>query len=58
MNSKEKQKRLLDIGLQIQHGADPEAFKDELDQILGTDYEERDFEAYVSWEDAYRNSTD
>jgi hypothetical protein len=46
--------RLDEIAKAIEGGADPISFKEELDQLLGTEMQERDHEAEARWEESYR----
>jgi len=47
-------KRLDEIAKAIEGGADPISFKEELDQLLNTEMQERDHEAEARWEESYR----
>ncbi len=47
-------KRIDEIGRLIKAGASPKKFEKELDQLLGTEMEERDVEAEEKWENEYR----
>jgi hypothetical protein len=49
-------KRLDEIGRLIKAGAKPSQFEKELNQLLGTEMEERDPEAEKRWEDSYRQN--
>jgi hypothetical protein len=46
--------RLEAIAAQIAAGANPQAFQDELDELLGTSMVERDEVAEGVWESSYR----
>ncbi len=46
--------RLEQIAAAIEGGASPDDFRLELDQLLGTEMEERDPIAEATWEDDYR----
>jgi hypothetical protein len=47
--------RLSEIAEMIRQGADPEAFKEELDDLLGTEMADRDPVADATWEEVYRD---
>jgi hypothetical protein len=47
--------RLEEIGRAIEQGVDPSFFKAEMDQLLGTEMEERDELVEAHWEESYRN---
>lgn len=49
------EQRLEEIGRAIELGADPNLFKTEIDQLLGTEMEERDELVEAHWEESYRN---
>jgi hypothetical protein len=49
------QERLAEIAAEIKKGANPRKFDKEIDQLLGTEMEERDPLVEAHWEESYRN---
>ncbi len=48
--------RLAEIAAAIKAGANPKKFEKEMDQLLGTEMEERDRDTEERWEKSYRSN--
>lgn len=48
--------RLEEIARLIKAGASPKKFEKEMDQLLGTELEDRDPDAEERWENSYRSN--
>ncbi len=49
--------RLNEIAAAIARGIPASRFKDEMDQLLGTEMDERDPDVEAAWEEDYRNGS-